>query len=176
MSAQNPCDRNENIWVKPNIHPCKKSFYDIRERGMDEDYTDLVNSVQRHTICNSAYCLRTTPNGDQYCRFHFPMELCDTTKLLVEKVGKKGSEQYRVSYQLKRNDSRLNKHQRLQLQGWRANCDIQPILDYHACLEYLAKYASKGEKISSVVSDAFVSVTSQVKHGDSNRSIVQNSL
>ena len=36
---------------------------------------------------------------------------------------------------------------RLQLQGWRANCDIQMVVDYYACVEYLAKYASEGEPI-----------------------------
>ena len=44
--------------------------------------------------------------------------------------------------------------------GWRANCDIQLIIDHHACVEYLAKYASKGEKISSVARDALVNVIS----------------
>ena len=48
----------------------------------------------------------------------------------------------------KRNDSRVNNHQRLMLQSWRANCDIQIVLDYHACIEYLVKYTSKAEKKS----------------------------
>ena len=75
MSAQIPCDHNESILVKLNIHPCNKSFYYIRERDLHEDYTDLVNSVRSYV-----------------------MELCNATKALVEKVGKKGSLQYRVSY------------------------------------------------------------------------------
>lgn len=36
------------------------------------------------------------------------------------------------------------------IQTWRANCDIQLIIDYHACVEYLAKYASKAEKMSAI--------------------------
>ena len=32
------------------------------------------------------------------------------------------------------------------------------MIDYHSCIEYLTKYSSKGEKLSSVVRDAFVSV------------------
>lgn len=35
----------------------------------------------------------------------------------------------------KRNDTHLSNHQRFQLQGWRANCNIQVIIDYHSCLE-----------------------------------------
>ena len=172
MSACNPCCPDNTIWVRPIIHPCKKDFNtDINLGNTEEDYVDLINSVQRHTVCNSAYCLRTNPNGEQYCRFHFPCELRDTTQLVFEKIT--GTVQYKPVLQLKRNDCRLNKHQRLQIQGWRANCDIQPILDYHACLEYLTKYASKGEKISAVVKDAFVSVISSSKSNDSNRKIVQ---
>ena len=59
----------------------------------------------------------------------------------------------------KRNDSRLNSHQRLQLQGWRANCDIQIITDYHACVEYMVKYAARGETKSPVLKQALISIT-----------------
>ena len=58
----------------------------------------------------------------------------------------------------RRNAPRLNTHQCFQLQGWRANCDIQAVIDYHACLEYLTKYASKGEPRSSVMKTAFNSI------------------
>ena len=46
------------------------------------------------------------------------------------------------------------------MQEWRANCDIQVIIDYHSCLEYIAKYASKCEKLS-VAKEAFTSVVSE---------------
>ena len=72
--------------------------------------------------------------------------------------SKDSIEHYKVKVVTKRNDSRLNNHQRTQLQGWRADCDIQVIIDYHSCLEYIAKYASKAEKISSVAREAFTSV------------------
>ena len=68
-----------------------------------------------------------------------------------EKVNTKDkSVQYRAKIITKRNDSRLNNHQRIQLQGWRANCGIQIIIDNHACVEYLAKYATKGEPRSQL--------------------------
>lgn len=67
----------------------------------------------------------------------------------------------------------MNRHQRLQLQSWRANCDIQPIIDYNACLEYIAKYASKAEKISDVARNAFVSVVENLKGTEETRSIIQ---
>jgi hypothetical protein len=65
----------------------------------------------------------------------------------------------------KRNDSRLNNHQQLQLQGWRANCDIQVVIDHYACVEYLTKYAAKGEPRSPILKQAFNSIVQNV---DSN--------
>ena len=56
----------------------------------------------------------------------------------------------------------MNRHQRLQLQTWRANCDIQIILDHNACLNYIAKYASKAEYISDVAKSAFMNVMKNI--------------
>jgi len=50
------------------------------------------------------------------------------------------------------------------LQTWRANCDLQLVTDYYACLEYLAKYASKAEKMSQSLKDAFSSVVNSDKN------------
>lgn len=71
---------------------------------------------------------------------------------------KSGQSKYKAVIVTKRIDPRLNRHQPLQLQGWRANCDIQIVVGYQACLEYLVKYASKGEKASSVLNNAFTNV------------------
>ena len=62
----------------------------------------------------------------------------------------------------KRNDSRLNNHQRLQLQGWRANCDIQVVIDHYACVEYLTKYAAKGEPRSPLLKQAFNTIVKNI--------------
>ncbi len=40
-------------------------------------------------------------------------------------------------------------HNRLICHHWRANVDMQPILDRHAAVAYMVKYATKGEKASS---------------------------
>ena len=68
------------------------------------------------------------------------------------------SVQYKANIVTRRNDPRLNNHQKIQLEGWRANCDIQVILDYHACIEYLCKYAAKGEPRSNMLKNTFNSV------------------
>lgn len=126
----------------------------------DDDYVDLLNTVQRHTRCSTNYCLRKKQNElELKCRFRFPFELCKSTKLEFEPVHTNNKNtHYKAKIITKRNDSRVNNHQRLQLQGWRANCDIQVVIDYHACLEYLAKYASKGEPRSPVTKTAFNSI------------------
>ena len=66
----------------------------------------------------------------------------------------------------RRNDSRLNNHQQLQLQGWSANCDIsQVVIDHYACVEYLTKYAAKDEPRSPILKQAF---NSNLQNVDSN--------
>ncbi|XP_066915540.1 uncharacterized protein [Clytia hemisphaerica] len=158
MTAINPIDGPANEWEKPSVHPCKIRLEDIPEEDLEQDYIDLANSVQRHTKCSSAYCLRTK-NDKQECRFKFPFESCEKTHLIFEKLKLKGGkEKYVPNIVLKRNDPRMNRHQQLQLQSWRANCDIQIILDHNACLNYIVKYASKAEKISDVAKEAFTSV------------------
>ena len=62
----------------------------------------------------------------------------------------------------RRNNSRLNNHQKLQLQGWRANCDIRVVIDHYACVEYLTKYAAKGEPRSPILKQAFNSIVQNV--------------
>ncbi|CAG8508473.1 17023_t:CDS:2, partial [Racocetra persica] len=44
-----------------------------------------------------------------------------------------------------RNDPFINPHNRLQLQGWRANIDLKSVLTTYAALQYISKYASKFE-------------------------------
>ena len=80
----------------------------------------------RDTQCSAAYCLRRKSHQNELsCRLNFPKECCDQTHLEYEKLkSKDGVEHYKVKAITKRNDSRLNNHQCVQLQGWRANCDI----------------------------------------------------
>ena len=156
LSTYNPDLPNNGTWIKLAIHPCQKHHEDIQDS--DNDYKDLLNTVQKHTRCSSNYCLRKRQSKpDLQCRFNFPFELCTNTKLVFEPIhSKNNTNQYKVKVLPKRNDPRLNNHQcQLQLQGWRANCDIQVVIDYHACVEYPA---SKAEPRSSVMKTAFNSI------------------
>ncbi len=172
-STNNPCNLDNSNWVKPKIHPSRKRFDDIKENEWCEDYADLVNTVQRHSRCSTAYCLREK-GGKLSCRFDYPKQCCEKTHLEYEKIQLHGGTlNYKVKVVSRRNDTRVNSHQPVQLQGWRGNCDIQVIIDYHSCLEYISKYASKGEKLSSVAKDAFTSVISHSADNSNNKSIIQ---
>ena len=161
LTTWNPCSPEEG-WSKPDSHPCQTQYLSLNGKQKEEDYVNLLNSVERHTMCSTKYCLRETSKNELACRFKFPFENCPKTRIDFEPINtKSGQTKYRATIVTKRNDSRLNRHQPLQLQGWRANCDIQIIIDYVACLEYLVKYTSKGEKASSVLNNAFTNVISK---------------
>lgn len=149
-----------------------KNITDIPSDEHNEDYVNLLSTVQWHTHCSTNYCLKHKRNeSDLECCFNFPFNLCDKTRLEFEKVTTKDKTvQYRAKVVTKRNDPRLNNHQRIQLQGWRVNCDIQIIIDHHACVEYLAKYAAKGEPKSMQLKDIFNSVIKS-SHLGSNSNI-----
>ena len=165
------------------MHPCKQSYLNVSQNDCDYDYANLVNTVQRHTRCSINYCLKHKQNeSGVQCRFNFPFDLCNNTRLEFEKVNTKDkSTQYKAKIVTKRNDPRLNNHQPIQLKGWRANCDIQIIIDHHACVEYLAKYAAKSEPRSQKLKDIFNAVIKNTDLNDDNsakaiRQVVMKSL
>ncbi|CAB4012052.1 Hypothetical predicted protein [Paramuricea clavata] len=127
LSTVNHNPPDEDMWIRPEIHPCQRS-HDIPEYEKQSDYVDLLNM----------------------------------TKLEFEKIHTSGDKHYRAKIVTKRNDSILNNHQQLQLQGWRANCDIQVVNDHYACVEYLTKYAAKGEPRSPILKQAFNSIVQNV--------------
>ena len=174
LSTVNPNPPDKDMWIRPQVHPCQKRHHDIPEHEVQSDYVDLLNMVQRHTRCSTSYCLRKKSNESELkCRFHFPFLLCPQTKLEFEEIHSKGDNvQYRAKIVTKRNDSRINNHQQLQLQGWRANCDIQVVIDHYACVEYLTKYAAKGEPRSPILKQAFSSIVQNVDNNtDPHRAI-----
>ena len=56
LSTVNPMPPDDEIWIKPPIHPCQKRYEDISDCDIDNDYVDLLNTVQRHTRCSTGYC------------------------------------------------------------------------------------------------------------------------
>ncbi len=58
LSTVNPNPPDEEMWIRPETHPCQRLHHDIPEHEKQSDYTDLLNMVQRHTRCSTSYCLR----------------------------------------------------------------------------------------------------------------------
>src|SRR5256884_5014104 len=133
-----------------------------------QDYVDLVNKLQRHTRCNSSYCLRTVRTGNQSCRFGYPKETTEITYLRDDNG--------RPELITARNDPLINPHNRLQLQGWRANVDLKPILSIDAALRYIAKYASKSEPQSKAFKEIFNQILNKSNHDEHSLTPIQKLL
>ena len=137
----------DDNWTIPNPHPCAVDFHDVVD--VDLDYQDLVNTVERHTRCSSAYCLRKKCGQEEpKCRFDYPRPTQDLSTLEFELLND-GS--IRAKLITKRKDPRVNSHNRSMQQSWRANVDMQVIVDVEACVRYMAKYAAKGEQKSKAL-------------------------
>ncbi|CAB4005609.1 ATP-dependent DNA helicase PIF1-like [Paramuricea clavata] len=139
-------------WRIPDPHPSAVSATTVDNR--DNDYHRLVNTVERHTRCSPAYCLKQKRvDLLAECRFGFPKPLQEETELSLELVVGKNTKSVESELHTKRNDQRLNSHNRVMLENWRANVDLQVIVDEKACARYMAKYAAKGEPRSESASE-----------------------
>jgi len=121
VSTINDALPQEN-WAVPSPHPSEGSIQGVE--SMESDYQALVNSVQRHTKCNTAYCIKIKPGQQPTCRLNFPKDCQEETSINFELIKKAGSDdrkmtveeitQARVKATLitKRNDDRVNSHNR----------------------------------------------------------------
>ena len=66
----------------------------------------------------------------------------------------------------------VDRHQQLQQQEWRANIDIQLMIDQYAFFKYLVKYASKTGRRSAVVREAFVHLMNNVSQATASESSI----
>ena len=159
-------------WRVPVPHPA--AIEPSMVENADVDYHRLVNTVERHTRCSSAYCLRQKRlDTPAECRFGFPKDLQEETKFCYELLprNKVGSDLV-----TKRNDPRLNSHNRVMLENWRANVDLQVIIDQNACARYMAKYAAKGEPRSKQASDILQSCVARLHDDDQVSSAIKKAV
>lgn len=133
-----------------------------------------MNTVQRHTRCSAAYCLRKR-SGQQEpkCRFDYPRPQLDKSTLEFELL-KDGC--VRAVLSTRRNDPRVNSHSRVMIQHWRANVDLQVIVDAQACARYMAKYASKGEPRSQSVSSIFKSCVQRLTDESHSHTVFKSAV
>ena len=142
----------------------------------DNDYHRLVNTVERHTRCSAAYCLRRKRMDLlAECRFGFPKPLQEETILVKELVGEK--KKHVVSeLHTRRNDERLNSHNRVMIENWRANVDLQVIVDEKACARYMTKYAAKGEPRSKSASEILKLSISSLQNNNQVSSAIKKAM
>jgi hypothetical protein len=139
----------ENVCPVP--HPCSLDASKINDKTAH--YENIVNSCQRHTCKLEAYC----KSKNNACRFGFPFKLENTTRLEFSETNKS----VKAEIKLKRNDQYLNTHNILTELCWQGNTDMQIILDEHAAISYMVKYAAKGEKAGSNLQEIYKTV---IKH------------
>lgn len=140
-------DPSFRVVIQDN-HPCAQEISeDSNLEDDDDDYAALVNYVMRHTKCGS-YCLRKSKVARRdECRFRFPIELLDESKLVEEPAY---SNMFR--FLGRRNDQWLNSHNRAVIQAWRANIDWSAVTTTESVTRYIAKYAAKAEPASRIAS------------------------
>ena len=127
--------------VVPDPHPCCIDIQLLDEELYDEDYTELVNCTQRHVCRKNGVCQSKKKNMENICRFGYPFDLNDKSKLLFnEKSGRIDTE-----ICLARNDPYMNPHSRLIAHAWRANVDQSIVVNHRAAVNYMVKYATKSK-------------------------------
>ena len=162
----------DETWCMPVPHPCAVPINSVDD--LDDDYYGLVNSVERHTRCSAAYCLKKKADqADPECRFKYPRPTSSESMISFERLA---DGTVRATLTTKRDDPRVNSHNRLLLQNWRANVDIQIIIDVQACVRYMAKYASKGEPRSQAISEIFKSSVGGIPQGSDGKSILRRAM
>ena len=119
---------------------------------LEDDHCALCNRCQKHgslrhgvRACVPAQCYKSGS-----CRFHFPYACSLEPAAFIEE----NSAVSRKRFSAVRNDPWMNQHSKTLLLGWRANVDLQPVLDRKAAIKYVSKYASKPEILSQSYRDA----------------------
>lgn len=102
-------------------------------RSEEPDLQRLIDLCQRHAHTED-YCIRTTQDGVRFCRFRFPKDLSDKTRLADEGDV--------IIYRRKAGDEMINTYSPWLLLLSQSNQDIQLNRGKRA-VSYLVKYVSK---------------------------------
>jgi hypothetical protein len=148
----------------PDPHPCSLRTSKVPENDKEADYDELAGCCQRHLCSLEGYC--KSKKAGIACRFGFPFK--HREKTIIEFTETANSVRAEIS--LKRNDSFMNQHCRIVSNEWRANVDMQLILDHHAAINYMVKYATKGEKAGTEFTQMFKDVVGPASLDDNPQS------
>ena len=114
---------------------------------LEADHCNLCNRCQTHSsvIYGRHHCSPVQCHRHGSCRFHFPYPVTGEPLAFVDSSGRA----VRKKFAAIRNNPWLNQHSKLVSLGWRANVDMQPVLDQEAAIAYISKYASKPKVLST---------------------------
>jgi len=136
---------NQRYIILPPGNPCRRRLTDLSPEERERDLDRLLSAVQRHSRCGP-YCMRRKRNSRvMACRFGFPMQLEETSSLRSEGGSWK--------FVPRRNDPLIQRYNRYVTQVWRGNTDFSAITSHDAVVNYISKYASKGEHASEAFSE-----------------------
>lgn len=103
---------------------------------------DIVEKCQRHH--HTATCYKG--DNPKFCRFRFPRPVAKETTVIATSTAEFTRNGGRIC-NLKRteNEKWINNYNRIMLEAWQGNIDIQPVGDNDAIAYYIAKYVAKSE-------------------------------
>ena len=132
--------------------------------NIDQEYEEILNMVQRHTMCKEGACLRkkkgrmvcryfffTNPNFNIQIEHYFGVIFFKKLFILNHRynapwaLNLNGSKLYEdiengeKKIEATRNDDRVNSHNHYILQLWRANIDSRLVFSKYAMIKYIAK-------------------------------------
>jgi hypothetical protein len=143
-----------------------RDLWDIKD-----DHCNLCNRCQHHGTIKDGqrHCVPSQCHRRGSCRFHFPYMVTAEPLAYVDHTDNEARKRFVPS----RNDPWLNQHSTSVLLAWRANIDLQPVLDRKAAIRYISKYASKPEAVSTTYHTALNDFCSRVAHDLPAERVVQ---
>lgn len=158
----------ERFVVALESHPCKKRYSDLAVAEKRTDLDRLLCGVQRHSRCGAHCIRRDRRSGRETCRYKFPMAIEPMSRLVKEDGHWK--------YIPRRNDDLLQRYNPSVTQAWRGNTDFSAIISRETVLQYIAKYASKGEQPSADFAQILRSLSTQTADEASAATLVRKLL
>ena len=140
ITAINPRESLPEIIQTPDPHPCCIDINLLNPEEYDEDYLQILNCTQRHVCRVDGYCKSKKSNLKNKCRFGYPFEKLEKSEIMFTETKTR----VLAEINLARNDVFMNPHNRMISHNWRANTDLQAIIDYLSAQNYICKYATKG--------------------------------
>ena len=133
-----------------SVNPLREGPFN-NEFSATDDFDGVVNCVERHKRRPEGYCKRKVCAGAGVpaafkCRFEYSFAECGQTRLEFNELDNGGVKATLVT---RRNGGNMSSHNRVVLQNWRVNIDIQLLLDWEDAVRYMVKDVYKQESGAS---------------------------